>query len=479
VMTFMLRAVGTTIGCIWGYAAYEARNGNRVVCVVILVIGIIPSTYIQLGSKYVKAGMVSIISMCIVALSTEDHTVPGSATENFLKRLAAFLIGGVVALIVELVLFPVRARDRLVESLAASIRQIGEMEGCLAYGIETETNVDVHSKAVSERFDRAKGKAEGALAAAETFLPFCANEPRLKGSFKGLALVYAEILYVLHAIVDRMDNMLHLRQEYGSSVLEELNTQVYPYRRNVAGSITLVLFAVHEALTTKLPLPQFLPSARLAHLRMVNRVREVVLAKTPANIQAHDSSHSGIEMMIVKRVVKQKFLSWNAASAGQMEMIEYLEELIDLTKLLVGANEFRSGMLTRPTYRSYVERIDRGADLLEKQQQDQTGGAISDTQKDDEQDELRDQVPDHEKEIQKFGLTRRRTTFSRKEDGLERKKSRQTENEEFERQKQAEGNELPRSLQRVRSRRVEEMTSRLGKSRSKDMREGKDVDKLQ
>jgi hypothetical protein len=52
VMTFMLRAVGTTIGCIWGYAAYQAHHGNRVVCVVILVIGIIPSTYIQLG-RYV------------------------------------------------------------------------------------------------------------------------------------------------------------------------------------------------------------------------------------------------------------------------------------------------------------------------------------------------------------------------------------------------------------------------------------------
>ena len=469
VMTFMLRAAGTTIGCVWGYAAYEARNGNRIVCVVMLVIGIVPSTYIQLGSKYVKAGMVSIISMCIVALATVDHTVPGSATENFLKRLLAFLIGGVVALIVELILFPVKARDRLVESLAASIRQISEMEGCLAYGIETEANVDVHSKAVSERFHRAKGKADGALEAAETFLPFCANEPRLKGSFRGLALVYAEILYVLHATVDRMDNMLHLRQEYGSGVLEELNTEVYPYRRNVAGSITLVLFAIHEALTTKLPLPQFLPSARLAHLRMVNRVREVVLAKVPVGVQTHESSRSGIELTMVKRVVRQKFLSWNAASAGQIEVIEYLEELIDLTKLLVGANEFRSGMLTRPTYRDYVERIDRSAILWEKQLQKQRTEGVRDGQKDDEEDELRDKVPE---QVPKLGLMRKRTTFSRKEEGLERKKSRQTESEDFERQKQAEEEELPRSLQRVRSRRLEEM-NRLEKSRSRDIRDAR------
>ncbi|KAF8863159.1 hypothetical protein BDZ45DRAFT_574696, partial [Acephala macrosclerotiorum] len=463
VMTFALRGVGTTIGCMWGYAAYEARHGNRVVCVVLIVIGIIPSTYIQLGSKYVKAGMVSIISMCIVALATEDGTVPGSATENFLKRWIAFLIGGVVALIVEVVLLPVKARDRLVESLAASMRQISEMEACLAYGVETEANVDVHSAEVSARFERAKGKAQGALTAAETFLPFCANEPRLKGSFKGLALVYAEILYVLHAVVDRMDNMLHLRHEYGSGVLEELNEKVYPYRRNVAGAITLVLFACHEALTTKLPLPQFLPSARLAHLRMVNRVREVVLAGDVHKMNTTERSE--IEVNMVKRVVRQKFLSWNAASAGQIEVIEYLEELVDLVKLLVGANEFRSGMLMRPTYREYVDRIDRSAIELEKKER-QEGASRSEatvSQEDGEEDELRDIVP--EADAPKRPV-RRRTTFSTNQEGMEKLKKTTSETQKFEQQKQANEEELPRSLQRVRSRRIEEME--LVKSRSRE-----------
>ncbi|CZT43478.1 related to Lactobacillus putative histidine protein kinase SppK [Rhynchosporium secalis] len=450
VMTFMLRAVGTTIGCIWGYAAYEARHGNRIVCVIILIIGIIPSTYIQLGSKYVKAGMVCIISMAVVALATVDATVPGSATENFLKRLIAFLIGGIVALGVEMIIFPVRARDRLVESLAASVRQISEMEACLAYGIETETNIDVHSAEVSARFDRARGKAQGALTAAETFLPFCANEPRLKGSFKGVALVFAEILYVLHAVVDRMDNMLHLRHEYGSGVLEELNEKVYPYRRNVAGSITIVLFAVHEALTTKLPLPQFLPSARLAHLRMVNRVREVVLT---GDDHLKSTERSEIEMRMVKRIVQQKFLSWNAASAGQIEVIEYLEELIDLVKLLVGANEFRSGMLTRPNYRDYVGR-------MHTDQFDGADGEELAVQGDDvaghgDEEEERDIMPEPVEEVG-AGVTRRRTTFSRNAEDKRQTELKKVRSEE----------ELPMSLQRVRSRRIEEL--HLQRTRSRD-----------
>ena len=38
-------------------------------------------------------------------------------------------------------------------------------------------------------------------------------------------------------------------------------------------------------------------------------------------------------------------------------MVGYLEESVDLTKLLVGAHEFWSGTLTRPTYLEYVEKI--------------------------------------------------------------------------------------------------------------------------
>jgi hypothetical protein len=257
-----------------------------------------------------------------------------------------------------------------------------------------------------------------------------------------------------------MDNMLHLRQEYGSGVLEELNEKVYPYRRNVAGAITLALFAVHEALTTKLPLPQFLPSARLAHLRMVNRVREVVLEKDDDAQKYHDRSE--IEMTMVRRVVRQKFLSWNAASAGQIEVIEYLEELIDLVKLLVGANEFRSGMLTRPTYREYVQRIGRRVGEREAEDVARENEIIE-----QEREELRDVISEPQ-----MANVRRRTTFSGRESVGEK---------DIEEEARKAEDELPRSLQRVRSRRIEELN--LQKSRSideemKKKREGKPKGKL-
>ncbi|KAH9891418.1 hypothetical protein F4778DRAFT_333778 [Xylariomycetidae sp. FL2044] len=370
---FVLRVVGTTFGCTVGFLGYLIGQGHSVVMVVILVIGIIPSTYVQLGTPYVKTGIISIVSMSVVGLATIVARANDQPWEIYVKRLACFLIGGIVALCVEMFLFPVRARDRLVESLASSIQQISQMEVSIAVGIDQPRNIDIKSLAINASFIDAKEKAEQALNAAKTFLPFCLIEPRLKGSFKGQAMIYGEIVFVLFQIVDRMDNMLHIRKTYGSSVLEELNEEVLPYRRNVAAAITLTLFAVHEALTTRLPLPQFLPSSRVAQLRYVSRVRELLLeraaqsarqsgAQTPATINSmshHGGSNSSnpLQFYVLKSVTKQSFLSWNAVSAGMMEIIEYLEELVDLAKLLVGVNAFRSGMLERPKFHEYVSRI--------------------------------------------------------------------------------------------------------------------------
>ncbi|RYO93489.1 hypothetical protein DL766_004806 [Monosporascus sp. MC13-8B] len=381
---FFMRVFGVVFGCAVGFLSYLIGRGNHVVAVVVLTLGAILSFYVQLGTGYVKTGIISTVSMSVVGLGKSlprlgefDSVLANSrpATvlqqndhrpwEIFVQRLICFLVGGAVALMVEMFLFPVRARDRLVESLASSIQQISQMEACLAIGIDSPTNGNVKSRAVNANFQRAKGKAEQALSAARTFLPFCLTEPRLKGSFKGQTMIYREMIFVLFQIIERMDNVLHLRNVYGNSVLEELSAEVLPYRRNVAGSITITLFAVHEALTTRLPLPQFLPSSRVAQLRVISCVRELLLrraisgstsgAATPA--VADGDTSTPLSSHFLRYMTKQTFLSWNAASAGIIEIIEYLEELVDLAKLLVGVNAFRSGMLERPNFHEHMKKV--------------------------------------------------------------------------------------------------------------------------
>lgn len=169
-----------------------------------------------------------------------------------------------------------------------------------------------------------------------------------------------------------------------------------------------------------MPLPQFLPSARLAHLRMVNRVREVVLRSV-----GEGQEHQETDKMARRLAVRRKYMAWNAASAAQAEIIEFLEELIDLTKLLVGANEFESGLLTRPTYHEYHT-------LTETKASEPRAAIFGDPAMDDEARDAFTDVPPS------VGVARLRRATTR---------SSKASNEESE--------EVPASLRRIQSRKME------------------------
>lgn len=130
--------------------------------------------------------------------------------------------------------------------------------------------------------------------------------------------------------------------------------------------------AVEEALRTKKPLPQFLPSARIAHLRVINRVRAVLIdspqletvisASDRATFDLDEDEYKRIQGSAVNRPSKcrhkmllKRYMGWSATSSALEEVIEYQEELVDLAKLLVGYNEFRYGFLSRPLYNSWAE----------------------------------------------------------------------------------------------------------------------------
>ncbi|KAI0525983.1 hypothetical protein F5B22DRAFT_588557 [Xylaria bambusicola] len=362
---FLLRAFGTTLGCSIGIIAWEAGQGNLVVLVVILAIGLIPASYVQLATPYVKAGIICMISLSVVGLTIANPANNDAPWQIYVKRLACFLAGGTVALVIEMTIFPVRARDRLVELLVSSISQISVMESTVATEVDSPNFLKMEPQSFDEQFHNAKKKAEQALDAARAFLPFCLTEPRIKGNFEGYALVYREMIHVLFQIIERMDNILHTRKLFGRSVLEELREEILPYRRNVAGCVSLTLFVVQEALTTRLPIPQYLPSSRVAQLRSVARIRELLLTHkhTEGHINAEIPTTSqrgssiAIDNAASRSVTRFDFLAWKASSAGMMEVIEYLEELVDLAKLLVGVNAFRGGLLEHPDFHAYQDKM--------------------------------------------------------------------------------------------------------------------------
>lgn len=123
---------------------------------------------------------------------------------------------------------------------------------------------------------------------------------------------------------------------------------------------------------------------------MINRVRDIVIERDQ---DEEEDSH-------VRPELRLNFMSWNASSAALGEIIEYLEELVDLTKLLVGSSEFRNGMLFRPTYHAYIqdmetkvreasndERDDGGNENNENGMQDRVSSSKRNVNREDDEEE--------------------------------------------------------------------------------------------
>lgn len=150
---------------------------------------------------------------------------------------------------------------------------------------------------------------------------------------------------------------------------------------------------------------------------MINRVREVVQQNLT---QEPDKD---VRELVRHQAVRRKYLAWNATSAAQAEIIEYLEELIDLAKLLVGANEFQSGLLMRSTYHDYA----RGLQSVESRSSESEKAIVDES-------EARDEIV--LTSIQSPSTARRRRVTSIQSLG-------------------SGGDRVPASLQRIQSRKME------------------------
>lgn len=224
---FLARSVGVVLGSSWSYACYVAGDwgNNRYVVAVMFGIGALPVYYTFLQSNYPKAAMICLISANMVALSTINPSVPGTILENYAKRCLAMFIGGSAALLVQITIYPIKARVELVKNITQAIQYCEYLEGCISQGIEKADVDDIPGfyQRAYDRINYYSRKAKKALINADIYLELTHREPRLKGSFQDLQKVYAEINFVLRQMIEKFQNISFLRSQYGTAVVDELN----------------------------------------------------------------------------------------------------------------------------------------------------------------------------------------------------------------------------------------------------------------
>lgn len=360
---FFLRFVGVISGSAWGYLSYVAggKHGRQypVVQVIVTIVYAIPGYYYFLGTPYVKAAIIGIISVYVVMLSSIlPTTIAGGILSNFGKRCLAMIYGGAVALFCQLLFFPIKARDELATEVGRAAGNVSQLMVLYASGLdgEEDTKSLIMSQRRFEKFTQLSEATRASLIKADAFREEAKREPRLKSSFKEGSKIFEEVIFILREILDRLDNIILLRRSYGSAIIENYNADVYPYRRQVTASMNSCLKAVELALLTKEPMPQYMPSPKVSHDRLIEKIRSIV-NKKPHDLDS--DSESGHVLFRNKQLdfqlLKTDYLSWNATTSSLEEIIHYTEELIELVKLLVGVFEFKYGFLSRSIYKDYAE----------------------------------------------------------------------------------------------------------------------------
>ncbi|CAO3574063.1 unnamed protein product [Mortierella alpina] len=143
------------------------------------------------------------------------------------------------------------------------------------------------------------------------------SEPRLKETFPDK--LYKQIVQCCQNILDRIVSMRMAAQVLTPEVRDLVIGPMNYYRRDLVGALLLYFSVISSSLASKTALPPFLPSARLARLRVVTSVRNAILEHQAQTGEDHYT-----------------YIYYFAFSSALEEVIEELELLAILIKPIVG-----------------------------------------------------------------------------------------------------------------------------------------------
>ncbi|CAO3567992.1 unnamed protein product [Mortierella alpina] len=155
-------------------------------------------------------------------------------------------------------------------------------------------------------------------------LELSGSEPRLKEEFP--MKLYQQIIQCCQNILDRMVSMRMAAQLLSPEVRELVTGPMNYYRRDMVGALLLYFSVLSSSLASKSPLPPYLPSARMARLRVIYNVREAIAAHQAVTGEDHYT-----------------YIYYYAFSSALEEVIEELELLAILIKPIVGVTLVSSG----------------------------------------------------------------------------------------------------------------------------------------
>ncbi|KAG0203340.1 hypothetical protein BGX28_004369, partial [Mortierella sp. GBA30] len=381
-----MRIAGTLAGTLWAMLTYLALPRDPyVICAMMLVVAF-AGVFLILESAHPKLGIIMLLSYSSITFIMYEGLTPETIYEVCYKRAVTVIIGIIIAVIMNSLLWPILARRELRKEIAILIgrqgvlfaelvnkflledpqqqyqQQRGQQQALAGptwskrygddngYASEQDEN-DILAKELSDSdkfresfveraereaqeerqrrygggekasdddggepepsgekrlgrnalrhqqegrnttdperlaFQHVEHQLQTKLIKISQLLELSGSEPRLKEEFP--MKLYQQIIQCCQNILDRMVSMRMAAQLLSPDVRDLVTGPMNYYRRDMVGALLLYFSVLSSSLASKSPLPPYLPSARMARLRVIYNVREAIAARQAETGEDH------------------------------------------------------------------------------------------------------------------------------------------------------------------------------------------------
>jgi len=254
------RILGTIAGgvaglCIW----YMSGSGNPYALGFLLTLFELPVAYLILFTEAPGVGIVSGVTYALIPLIPYLGGEYKSVANLAWIRGYQITLGILAALILNLTLFPYHARVELIRHVSRGTSQLQELYLSLSRQLLQAGHIT--SSETRADFELIEHALQTRLAWSRSLLTLMDLEVSLVPKPTKLL---AEIIERLQTIADLLSGLRRTRDRGLRAVRAEAITNVLASRTDMVSTILLCLYVIGQALSTRAPLPQFLPSPRLA-----------------------------------------------------------------------------------------------------------------------------------------------------------------------------------------------------------------------
>jgi hypothetical protein len=261
-----LRLLGTIAGVVLGLTAFEISRRDPYALTFVQTLFLIPSAYLIMESKYPALGLIigaafSLVTgvVYVTPLVPSGESSTSSAPTVALTRGCEVLVGIAAAVIINLSLWPYHARVECVATLSEASTKMNLFYTSLARQM-LQAGL-LATDPIQERFEKMEMALVKRLAFARTLIEVMSAEVSL------VVKPVAELTSIaghLENIVSLLSALRQCRERGLQSNHTAAVVKTFHERQNVVSAVSLSFWAVAQALATKAPLPQFLPSPRAA-----------------------------------------------------------------------------------------------------------------------------------------------------------------------------------------------------------------------